>query len=498
MTPATITDRELTLAFQAGRSDAYDSIHERYVARVSALCRRMLGNQHDAQEATQETFVRVYQALGRFNGRYQLGAWIVRIATNVCLDHLRSRRRNPSDSVSEEILELEPCPTAEGDPEGLSIRRSEGRRVRKVLASMPPMHRAALVLRDFEGLSYSEIAVALDISDVQVKALIHRARQRFKRQWSSTGAAALLPWRLLQRFRDPDVVARDQVAQVATSWTPAAASCSAALQSCGTYVGERMAAALTVALVGTVAAVGGHATPAPKPQLPTERVEAMVRVTGGSQVLASHAIRHKDPARDTVSEAAVEDQTGTAVVPPAAEPEPAPAAQPTTAPEPEPQQPEPNPSPSSAPQPAAAPAFTPSLTIGAFASGEVAPKRHTYGFSCPGRNFSQTLETSVQIGDASAPVSLEVVMDGPNPYVALDVYANGRHYLYRSWGTAPTATWGVGTDSDATLSISGSYGAEHGSHPEDVGLPHSGVFAIDLALECDSPSVITERVDFQD
>ena len=103
--------------------------------------------------------------------------------------------------VGDEYLELEPCTAPSGDPEDLSIRRSEGRRVRKVLASMPPLHRAALVLRDFEGLSYAEISVALQLSDSQVKALIHRARQRFKRSWTSTGLASWLPWRVVQRMR---------------------------------------------------------------------------------------------------------------------------------------------------------------------------------------------------------------------------------------------------------------------------------------------------------
>ena len=502
MTPATITDRELTLAFQTGDSDAYDSIHERYSARVSALCRRMLGNQHDAQEATQETFMRVYQALGRFNGRYQLGAWIVRIATNVCLDQLRSRRRTPSDSVVEEILELEPCPTAEGDPEGLSMRRAEGRRVRKVLASMPPMHRAALVLRDFEGLSYSEIAGVLGISDTQVKALIHRSRQRFKRQWSSSGVAALLPWRILQRLREPDVAARDQVAQVATAWSPTAASCSAALQSCGQFVSERMAAALTVALVGTVAATGASASSPPKPEAPAV-VDAVAASdldakSSGAEVLGSQSMSHKQPEADPSQPAVSEpvEQTGTATAPPVEETPPTPTPEPSAPADPEPpkEQPSPSPSPSSTPTPL----FTPSVTVGGYWSGEVEPRAHSYSIGCAGRDFHQRLETVLMVDGKSAQATLELAMSGPNPYATLDVEIDGHHYRYRSWGSAPTAVWGLSAEADASLSISGSYGAEYGTHPEQAGLPHSGEFSADLALECDNPSVITERVVFQD
>jgi len=503
MTPATVTDQELTLAFQSGEFDAYDAIHERYSVRVQALCRRMLGNEHDAQEAAQETFVRVYQALGRFNGRYQLGAWIVRIATNVCLDQLRSRRRNPSDCIADEFLELEPCPSPHGDPEAVTMRRSEGRRVRRVLASMPPMHRAALVLRDFEGFSYSEIATALQISDVQVKALIHRARQRFKRQWSSSGFAALLPWKLLQRFRDPDVAARDQVAQVASSWSPAAVSCSTALQSCGHFVGERMAAAITVALVGGVAAVGGAAqSPASAPSAPTHEVMQTAASSGSTEVLGTQAInKQKRPPEETVAggTTAPADQTGTATVPPPSE-DPAPVAsptpQPTTSPAPTPK-PSPSQSPAAQPTPAP-PAFTPSLAVGAFGSGQMEPRAHSYSIYCAGRSFSQRLETSIHMNDGWSPAILEIVMSGHNPYVVLDVVVSGHHYRYRSWGQHPTAAWGLAEDGDASLSISGSYGAEYGAHPEDVGLPRSGAFSAELTLECDNPSVITEGVVFQE
>src|ERR671919_1553566 len=127
-------ERDLALAFKRGERDAYDTIHERYEARVLSVCKRMLGNPDDAQEAAQEAFLRLYQGLPRFNGRYRLGAWVVRIATNVCLDQLRARSRRPSDLTPMEILDLEPGgPIEDSDPELLFLRRAEGRRVRRVL-----------------------------------------------------------------------------------------------------------------------------------------------------------------------------------------------------------------------------------------------------------------------------------------------------------------------------------------------------------------------------
>src|ERR671918_1728289 len=128
-------EKDLALAFKRGERDAYDSIHGRYEARVYSVCKRMLGNPDDAQEAAQEAFIRIYQGLPRFNGRYRLGAWIVRITTNVCLDHLRSRSRRPSDPTPLELLDLESPPLANSDPERLFLRNAESRRLRKLLAS---------------------------------------------------------------------------------------------------------------------------------------------------------------------------------------------------------------------------------------------------------------------------------------------------------------------------------------------------------------------------
>src|SRR5437899_84142 len=85
-----LTEKDLVLAFKAGQAAAYDEIFERYRPMVEHICRRLLKNPDDAQEATQETMLRVLQGLPQFNGRYLLQAWVARIATNVCLDVLRA------------------------------------------------------------------------------------------------------------------------------------------------------------------------------------------------------------------------------------------------------------------------------------------------------------------------------------------------------------------------------------------------------------------------
>lgn len=193
-------DKELVLAFKRGEDGSYQAIYERYSPRVSGICRRMLNQSQDAEEAQQETFMRVYTSLPKFNGRYQLGAWVSRIATNVCLDHIRSKGRKPADCASHEMLVDLSAAADENGPEEELLRSDERQKVREVLATLSPTHRAALALREFEGMSYDDIAVALNMTEPQVKALIHRARRAFKKQWAP-GLAALLPWRLISKVR---------------------------------------------------------------------------------------------------------------------------------------------------------------------------------------------------------------------------------------------------------------------------------------------------------
>lgn len=182
-----VGDEHLVLAFQAGLPDAYDEIFRRYHARVSHVCTRMLGNRADAEEAAQETFLKAYQALGRFNGSYQLGAWLSRIATNVCLDRLRVRSRSATTLAlqgTEEMTE------AELGPEELII--GGDRRVETAMSAIYPLHARALRLRA-EGFSHEEIGKRLAMTPAQVKALLHRARLSFRRIWQKAEGWALAP-----------------------------------------------------------------------------------------------------------------------------------------------------------------------------------------------------------------------------------------------------------------------------------------------------------------
>ena len=171
----------LVLDFQAGHPEAFVEIHRRYGALAKHVCRRFLPNAQDADEAFQETMIRVFQGLFRFNGQFALQPWIARIATNVSLDQIRTRARRPQ--VDDDAVEEHEREDPTDGPEELVERLLERDLVLAVLADLPESHRTALVLRELEGRSHKEIAEAMGITPAQAKALIHRAKGSFRRSW---------------------------------------------------------------------------------------------------------------------------------------------------------------------------------------------------------------------------------------------------------------------------------------------------------------------------
>lgn len=182
-----LSDKELVIAFKAGDEAAYDEIYRRYQARIRRICRRMLHDGLDADEATQETFLRSYTALSRFNGQYQLGAWLARIATNICVDQLRVKQRTPDTEPHEEILMEESAPQRPDQLVAEQIHLSQ------TLNGIQPLHAEALLLRAVQGLSHEEMAGQLEMTAQQVKSLLHRARTSFRRAWQEASGFILAP-----------------------------------------------------------------------------------------------------------------------------------------------------------------------------------------------------------------------------------------------------------------------------------------------------------------
>jgi RNA polymerase sigma-70 factor (ECF subfamily) len=492
-----IEDKELALAFKAGQDGAYQAIHDRYSARVYGVCRRMLTSPHDAEEAAQETFLRTYQALGRFNGRYQLGAWITRIATNVCLDQLRARSRRPQHEATLELLDLEnPNLVHDDGPEEIVLRNAESRRVRRILDGLPPMHRAAIVLRDFEGLTYEEVAIALGITDCQVKALIHRARQGFKRSWISAGLAALVPTRLWARFRSVESFAKEPTAQALSSTAQAAPACTNAFQQCGQYMAEKLAPVLTVALVGA-AATGATPVTASQPAGEQIRRDAAKATTLlGLHDRAPVKSSKKAPRREKAAPVAEPQDPSPAPVEPPPTTEPGP--EPTTAPQPAPTGAPPGEGDPSGHEPddTATPApVQPLQVVVGWERGteipKVLPVFHKTTASCAPLQVTQRLETRIHDGDASYQIIVDLYADAEDASVYVMIFKDG--YVIRYPASVYTSLL-ERTGNNLHITYSGTYG----SHPDaqKAGLPQNGTLRVDMRLDCAASSVIDEALVF--
>jgi RNA polymerase sigma-70 factor (ECF subfamily) len=178
-------DRRLVAEAQAGDRAALDRLLRRHHDRVHALCRRICGNDADAQDATQEALIAVVRGLPRFDGRAAFGTWCYRIATNACLDELRRRRRRPDPGLPD--LER----VAGGDAPALDVTVADHLVVDAALAALPPEFRAAVVLRDLCRLDYAEISDVLGIPPGTVRSRIARGRAALARGLTDDGEPAV-------------------------------------------------------------------------------------------------------------------------------------------------------------------------------------------------------------------------------------------------------------------------------------------------------------------
>ena len=176
-------DEALVAAFKGGDVRAFDALFTRYGQPIFGYVYRSVGDPALAEELTQEVFLKAFLHLRRTATETTFKAWIYRIATTTCLDAHRAAARRPATVRDEEVLALM-ADCAAGDPEQRQIQREQRHAVRRTLDALPAPYRQALLLRQWQGLSYAEIGEALGISVEAVTSLIHRARQAFRAAYS--------------------------------------------------------------------------------------------------------------------------------------------------------------------------------------------------------------------------------------------------------------------------------------------------------------------------
>ncbi len=158
-----------------GKQEAFARLVQAYQTPVYNLAYRMLGNPTDAEDATQETFVRAYTRLDTFEAGRKLSSWILAIAAHYCVDRLR-RRRGGQVSM-EETQALQWMADGKPKPEEELIEREHNKAIRQVLDALPAQYRIVIILRYWEDLSYDEIAEITGSTESAVKSRLHRARQ---------------------------------------------------------------------------------------------------------------------------------------------------------------------------------------------------------------------------------------------------------------------------------------------------------------------------------
>ena len=166
------TDAELVDAARAGDRLAMEQLLSGHYAQIHSLCRRITGNDADADDATQESLLAIVRGIARFDGTSSFATWSYRVATNACLDELRRRRRRP-----EPVEPVDRTMADAFDPDGFDSAVVERDRVDGLLQSLPIEFRTAVTLRDLYRLDYAEIAEILDIPIGTVRSRIARGRR---------------------------------------------------------------------------------------------------------------------------------------------------------------------------------------------------------------------------------------------------------------------------------------------------------------------------------
>jgi RNA polymerase sigma-70 factor (ECF subfamily) len=178
----TDSDAELVRSVvQDGNQNSFRLLVEKYSGLVFNLALRMLNNREDAEDVSQDVFIKLYRGLGRYRGEGSLSTWIYRITVNVIHDVLRHRRRQaPSVSVDDMPIEEFWIPDTSPGPEELVVTKASTEAILEALGELPENYRVVVLLRDRDGLSYEEIARILNTREGTVKSRLFRGRLLLK------------------------------------------------------------------------------------------------------------------------------------------------------------------------------------------------------------------------------------------------------------------------------------------------------------------------------
>ena len=193
-----ITDeRKIIKKAAAGSADAFEQLLLKYQTPIYNLCLRMTGNPEDAADMTQEAFLKAWRSLSSFQFESSFSTWLYRLASNTCLDYLRSLKRRSQCSLTveddegeEQVLDVpDDAPT----PEEALLSAEEHARLVYALSQLDASQRQIITLRVVNDLSYAEIAEILDVKEGTVKSRLARARDNLRKKLLQIGNKPELP-----------------------------------------------------------------------------------------------------------------------------------------------------------------------------------------------------------------------------------------------------------------------------------------------------------------
>jgi RNA polymerase sigma-70 factor (ECF subfamily) len=176
-------EKELIRRCQQGESSDFRALVDLYKDRVYNTIFRIVGNAHDAEDIAQEAFISAYRSIGSFDINRKFAPWLLKIAANLSIDHIRKRRIQsvPLDTLEETLdYDIGSASYNEPDPLGMAEASELSQLVEQGLTKLPPNYRAAMTLYYTEELTYSEVAHVLDIPIGTVKTYLHRGREMLK------------------------------------------------------------------------------------------------------------------------------------------------------------------------------------------------------------------------------------------------------------------------------------------------------------------------------
>ena len=183
---ASKADIELVRRFQKGDQEAFGKLVERYQRKVYTIALGMVKNPEDAMDIGQDAFIKVHRYIGNFQGASSFYTWLYRIVVNLSIDHLRKSGKSVNMDFDERVDHQQKFPEASSvmstnlgnNPVHNLGRKELAERIRTEVDKLPPYHRAVIIMREIDGLSYSEMARAMNVSKGTIMSRLHHARQK--------------------------------------------------------------------------------------------------------------------------------------------------------------------------------------------------------------------------------------------------------------------------------------------------------------------------------